>query len=119
MKVVDDLAPYAVPCGSMDDPRTAQEDGPPEGTEPGTDPGEPSGGPLTFDAIKANVYRSLKAEGHGEQLSITLATIYARYETELPETMGQLREVVGMIQSALGSGGGSGKILKMLIGGGK
>jgi hypothetical protein len=67
-----------------------------------------------FESLRDELYRKLLAEDPDHpQAAITLATLYARFETEVPQTMGQLRGLLATLDGVFG-GGKSSKLLGLL-----
>ena len=67
-----------------------------------------------FVALRDELYEKLLAEDPSRpQYAITLATLYARFETEIPSTMADLRGVLAALQGVFGNTKSS-KLLSML-----
>ena len=78
---------------------------------------EPQRSPSTDPDPANELYRLLIAEGNPPQLSITLATLYAEWKAAaVPETMGELRGLLGTLAGFFGSNGQAGGMLGKLMG---
>lgn len=81
---------------------------------PTLDGGEPSEVPSPFELIRDELYRRLIEEDPDRpQTAITLATLYARFETEVPATMQRLDALLTTLDGFFGQAKGS-KLLGLL-----
>lgn len=103
-------------------PMDSIESEPGEAPDPSPVLDDPDGYPLAtvtdvdpFLDLRNAIYQALRDEGHPEQLSLVLASIYAMIiPSEIPETMRMLRSVGDSISGVLGDGGGGGIMGKLL-----
>ena len=98
----------------MDDPSTTPT-GPtnPVDGDPAGRLVEPPAGVSPFERLRDEITASLIAEGNPPHLSAVLGTLTARFETEVPSTMQDLRSLLGTLNGFFGNGGG-GRVMKML-----